>query len=166
MLELLILIIILVVLSFGFVVVRGAPYLPTLNQPLQEAYSMMDLRPGDRLLELGSGDGRMLRLAAEQGVYAIGYELNPILVIWTRLRHWRYRKYIQVYWRDFWLTEWPPSDAVYVFLIDRYMNRLHNRLIRYCGKNKLKVVSNSFAIPDMQPTLKKNTHYLYTYPMP
>ena len=48
--------------------------------------------PGARsLLELGCGDGKILKLAAATGVYAVGIELNPILVLIARLRTWRRR---------------------------------------------------------------------------
>ena len=38
------------------------------------------------LVELGSGDGRLLRFAAkEYGVKGVGIEINPLLVWWSRL---------------------------------------------------------------------------------
>jgi 16S rRNA A1518/A1519 N6-dimethyltransferase RsmA/KsgA/DIM1 with predicted DNA glycosylase/AP lyase activity len=163
MLEGMLIVSALFVLTFGLVVLRGAPYLPTLRKSLEQALDLLELKEGDTLLELGSGDGRMLRLAAERGIYSIGYELNPLLVLWTRIRHWRYRRYITVKWADFWLADWPPSDGMYVFLLDRYMSKLHKSIIHYIGKRSYKVVSNSFMITEKKPKKSLGTLYLYTY---
>jgi ribosomal protein L11 methylase PrmA len=68
------------VILFGFVVAFGAPYLPTLRPQITMALDMLDLKKGQTLLELGSGDGRVMMAAAERGWNVIGYELNPLLV--------------------------------------------------------------------------------------
>lgn len=163
MIEVAILIFAVIILLFGFVIIRGAPYLPTLRQTMTEALDMLDLQPGETLLELGSGDGRLLRLAAEKGIYAIGYELNPLLVLWSRLRHWRYRKFITVKWGDFWLSDWPPSDGMYVFLLERYMDKLHTRITRYKKNKPYKVVSNSFQFPGVKSKKQSSGLFLYTF---
>jgi 2-polyprenyl-3-methyl-5-hydroxy-6-metoxy-1,4-benzoquinol methylase len=37
-----------------------------------------------RLVDFGSGDGRIVQMAAEKGMRATGYELNPCPVEFTR----------------------------------------------------------------------------------
>jgi hypothetical protein len=161
--DVLILISIALVLLFGFVVMRGAPYLPTLRAQQQTALELLDLKKGQTLLELGSGDGRMLAYAASKGIKSIGIELNPVLVLWTRVRYWRYRKLICVSWGDFWLTSWPQSDGMYVFLLDKYMAKLDTKIIQYSGKKSYKVASYTFTIPDKKPVMTKNGIHLYHY---
>ena len=156
-----------IVLSFGFVVFSGAPYLPTLNKQIDEAFDMLELKPGDTLLELGSGDGRFLAAAAKRGIHSVGYELNPLLVAWTKLLYWRYRSFISVRWQSFWSVQLPDSDGMYVFLLDRYMKRLDTKIIQYVSKSKslknYKVVSFTFKIPDKKPRKSKNGLHLYVY---
>ncbi len=41
--------------------------------------------PGPALVDLGSGDGRIVIAAAKHGIAAIGYELNYPLVLYSRL---------------------------------------------------------------------------------
>ena len=55
-----------VILIFGFVVFFGAPYLPTFNKVQNTALDLLDLKPGQTLIELGSGDGRVMREAAKR----------------------------------------------------------------------------------------------------
>ena len=65
-----------VVLLFGFVVIFGAPYLPTLSRQTEDALELLDLKTGQTLLELGSGDGRVLLAAAKRNLKAVGYEIK------------------------------------------------------------------------------------------
>lgn len=148
---------------FSLVILRGAPYLPTLKQQTEDALDLLDLKPGQTLLELGSGDGRFLASAAKRGLYSVGYELNPILVIWTRVRYYKYRKFISVRWGDFWVSDWPKSDGMYVFLLQKYMKKLDKKLIQYSKDKSYKVVSYGFEIPNKKPTEAKKGLRLYTY---
>ncbi len=116
------------ILIFSFVIAFGAPFLPTLSARTEEALDLLDLKPGQTMLELGSGDGRILRAAAERGIYAVGYELNPLLVIWTKLIHWKKRKYITVHWGNYWRHKLPPTDGIYVFLLNPYMTKLDKKI--------------------------------------
>lgn len=153
----------LLILVFGLVVLRGAPYLPTLEKQLADAFDMLELNPGQTLLELGSGDGRMLAAAAKRGVYSVGYELNPLLVLWTRLRYWKYRKFISVRWGDFWLSDWPKTDGMYVFLLEKYMKKLDNKIIQYAKGKPYKVVSFGFEIPNRKVSAQRKGLRLYLY---
>lgn len=151
------------ILIFGLVVLVGAPYLPTLQPNVTEALKLTGLKPGQTLLELGSGDGRVLLAAAKQGIHGVGYELNPLLVLWSKLTTWRYRKLVVVKWSNYWLAKWPEADAIYTFLLQKYMKKLDKKIVQtYAGKN-IKLVSLAFTIPGKTPTKQIKGLYLYTY---
>jgi len=152
------------IIFFGAVVFFGAPYLPTLNKQTKEALILLNLKKGQTLLELGSGDGRVLRAAAKQGIKCVGYELNPALVLWSKLRCWRYRNLVSVKWANYWNVDWPKSDGMYVFLLQKYMRKLDNKIMHYNDKSKpYKLVSNTFLIPDKKPQKTKTGLALYVY---
>lgn len=61
---------------------RLAPFVPTPNKVGMRLLSLAELQPGETLVDLGSGDGRLLRLAVTKfgAACAIGYELDASLV--------------------------------------------------------------------------------------
>lgn len=149
-------------ICFGGVLLFGAPYLPSLDSQIKVALELAGLKPGDTLLELGCGDGRVLLAAAKQGVNAVGYELNPLLaaVAWLRTR--RYRRQVRVVWGDFWRADWPPAEVIFTFLLTRYMPKLDKKIMRYPHK-PVKVASYAFQIPGKRPAAQKDAVYLYEY---
>lgn len=151
-----------IILLFSFVILFGAPFLPTLSSRTAEALDLLDLKPGQTLVELGSGDGRILRAAAERKIYAIGYELNPLLVLWSRLLHRKYRSYITVRWGNYWRHTLPKTDGIYVFLLNPFMEKLDKKITQEITQN-VKLVSFAFAIPGKKPTKELNGLLLYKY---
>lgn len=156
-------IITLLVISFGLVVLIGAPYLPTLKNQQQQALDLLGLQEGQLLLDLGSGDGRLLLLAGKQGIKAVGIEANPFLVVVSKLITWRYRKLITIKWANFWVCKWPPADGIYVFLHERFMHKLHNKIIQDFKDKNVSVVSYAFKIPDKKPIKIMGPMFLYKY---
>lgn len=151
-----------VVLLFCFVVAFGAPYVPTLNPRTEEALDLLALKPGELLLELGCGDGRVLRAAAKRGIRSVGYELNPILVLWAKMATWRYRAITEVKWANYWRVRWPQADGIYVFLLDRYMERLNTKITQE-QSGSVRLVSFAFTIPSRKPVREQNGLFVYKY---
>lgn len=153
------LVILLCVLAFGGVLLRGAPYVPTLDAQGRVALELLELKPGQMLLELGSGDGKMLVLAAQAGLNVVGIELNPFLVVVSWLRTRRYRRQVRIIWGDFWQVRWPECDGVFAFLLDRFMPKLDARM----QKVERPLASFAFKIPGRKPDAEKSGIFLYRY---
>jgi len=148
--------------AFSFVVAFGAPFLPTLNPKVKGALKLIDLKPGQTLLELGSGDGRVLKAAAQQGLKAVGYELNPLLVIYSKILNFKYRQQVKIHWGNYWRKDWPPADGIFVFLLQPYMEKLDQKIVdQYAGG--IKLVSFVFTIDSRKPAKTKEGLYLYKY---
>ncbi len=159
-----ILILLSCVLLFGLVVFVGAPYVPTLKKQADTAVELLSLAPGDAIIELGCGDGRVVRRFAAAGYRVVGYELNPILVVVARLYTWRYRQQVTIVWGDYWHKEWPPAKGMYVFLLEKYMLKLDKKLEQYSKINgPINVVSYAFQIPKKRAKTSRAGLYLYKY---
>ncbi len=57
-----------------------APYVPSPDTVVDKMLEMADVHPGDYLIDLGSGDGRIPIAAARHGAYAHGIEIDSSLV--------------------------------------------------------------------------------------
>ena len=153
---------IVVLMIFALAVFFGAPYLPTLKPQARAALDLLDLKPGQTLLELGSGDGRVLRQAARRGIKAVGYEINPILVIVSYIVTFKYRRHVTIKWRNYWRADWPQADGIYVFLLDKYMVKLDKKIRRQKPRPP-KLASFAWKMPGKKITAEKDGVYLYSY---
>lgn len=151
-----------VVAMFGLGAVLGAPWLPTRRRETATALDLLALEPGQTVIDLGSGTGDFLRGAAQRGVYGIGYEINPLLYVWSLVRTWPWRKQVTIHCRNYWRVELPECDGVYVFLIKRYMPKLDRKLVSELSPGT-SVVSYAFPVPDCEARAEQQGLYLYNY---
>jgi hypothetical protein len=65
----------------------GAPWAPTSKSIVRKMLSMGDVKPGDLLYDLGSGDGRIISMAARDfHATSVGIDVNPFWILWTNLK--------------------------------------------------------------------------------
>lgn len=160
------------VLQFGFAIfsfflvlafLTGAPFVPSTDQAAESMIELAKLKPGMKIYDLGSGEGKLLFLAAKQGATAIGLEINPFLALWTALKAWfsPYRK-IQVRWANFWKADLAAADVVFVYLLPWRMDRLA-RLLKTQLKPGALIVSNSFIFPDWKIIRQNQKNHIYVF---
>lgn len=152
--------------SFLLIVLRGAPFVPTRLHDIDDLFSLCHFKKGDVLVDLGSGDGRVLEAATRRGVEAVGYELNPFLVMFSRFRLRRYGQATTVHLADFWLTPLPDRTAVvFVFLAGPFMNKLDTKLRHEATRLGRDVVLVSYGVklPGKQPEATKGGFLAYRY---
>jgi predicted RNA methylase len=154
-----------IVLPFGIGAILGAPYVPILHRDSRRLLKLAGLKPGQTLVDLGSGDGRLLRAAASQGIRCIGYEINPYLVWVSRIVCWRYRKLVTIHTADIWHTRLPDADVIYIFILDKFMARLDEKFTAEITK-PTKVVSYVFKLPGRTPIEETSNTYVYQYGTP
>lgn len=155
-----------IVFVFGFVVFRGAPYLPSHRRYAKLALTdLYPLKNDDVLVDLGSGDGIILRLAAGRGARAIGYELNPLLVLVSRLLA-RGDKRQTIKLSDMWLVDFPKeTTVVYVFSVSRDSARLADKLRKHVDTHgrKLWCITYGAGLTGVESVKKLNAHNLYVF---
>lgn len=155
-----------IVLLFGFVVFFGAPYVPSKRREVDEAFAeLYKLTPKDLVVDLGSGDGVVLRAAARKGARAVGYELNPALVIISKILS-RHYKTIHIQVANLWKIELPPeTTVVYVFAVQRDIEKIARKLQKEANRlqKPLSVISYGAAIPHMTALQMLGAHHLYTF---
>lgn len=159
--ELLLYIFLGFILLFTGIVFYGAPYVPTHREQVEVALDLLDLSPGQTLLELGVGDGRVANAAAKRGIRVVGYELNPVLFAVSYITTFRNRKLITIKWRNYLHARWPSAQGIFIFAGDRYMKRLDTKITR-CAPGA-KVASFAFEIKTNKLLAEEKGVYLYQY---
>jgi SAM-dependent methyltransferase len=151
-------------LLFGLVVFRGAPYVPSKKGNLKEAFTdLYPLGEFDLLVDIGSGDGVVLREAAKRGAKAVGYEINPVLVLISK---WLSRRSPTVTIRlaDFWSVKLPnDTTIIYTFGETRDILKMANKVASEASRlNKsLYFMSYAFQVPNLKPVKQNGSHFLY-----
>lgn len=148
------------ILLFGLTIIFGAPFLPTLQKRTPDAIDLMGLSAGQTMLDLGSGDGRILAESAKRGIRGVGYELNPLLVWYSRLKLHKYRHLVRVKNANYMHAVWPKTDGIYMFTSSPYITKLHKKIIQNAIK-PIKVVSFAYEIKGMKPLKSNNGMHLY-----
>lgn len=147
--------------SFGLGAILGAPYLPTRRREAEKALDLLDLKAGQTLVDLGSGDGAVLLAAARRGVKAVGYEINPLLWLVSVIRTFGFRRLVSVKLGSMWRPDLDGADAVFIFGIRRFMPKFDQRLQRL--KKPTKVASYVFELP-REEVRRDGAVFLYFYP--
>lgn len=146
---------------FALIVLVGAPYVPTKQKEIERVFDAIKLRRGTRIIDLGSGDGRVVLEAAKRGYKAEGYELNPVLALIAKYRLKRYSK-AACHLGDYWLADVSQAGLVFIFSAQPYMKRLSQKL-----NNELKpgtqVVSYGFSLPGRKISKKVGAANIYQF---
>lgn len=142
--------------------VGGAPYVGSKKRQLDAMMRLAAIRPGELLIDLGSGDGRILAAAAKAGGTAFGYEINLFLVWYARLKLWRQglRGRVRVRWGNFWRADLSKADVVAVFGFSTVMENLAHKLDAEL-KPGARVVSVRYVLPGRIPEASADGVYLY-----
>ena len=151
---------------FFAIVFRGAPYVPTHKKSIKQLFSSGLIKKQDVIIDLGSGDGRLLLAASQRGIRSYGYELNPILVLVSCWRTRRFRRLTTTHLRDFWLSAFPDdTTVVYVFLATHYMKRLDMMMLREASRlgRGLTLISHGVDIEHKSPDELHGALLVYRY---
>lgn len=148
--------------TFALIVFVGPPYLPTLRRQTAVALDLLDLEPGQTMLELGSGDGRVMLAAAKRGWNVVGVELNPFLVLVSLAVTWRYRRQVRVLWGSYFGKDWPEVQGIFAFMLPRYMPKLDKYIALHCTR-PVRLASFAFKIPGRPAAAVQEGVFLYEY---
>lgn len=142
-----------------YAMVRGAPFVPTALGNVRKIIAIADLHREDTLMDLGSGDGRILKRAAPYVREAIGVEINPLLYWWSR---WRLKKYknINIVREDLWKVDLSNVHVLTLFFISTKMEALKRKIMSEMPEGS-KVVSYGFTFPNWKYVRNDGKVYLY-----
>lgn len=145
----------------------GAPFEPTHSKGLKNIIELAKPRKGDKIVDLGSGDGRIVVEFAKNPLIkeAHGYEINPILVFLSRrkIKKLGLQKKAFIHRKSFWKVNLKKFDIIVAFQIIFVMKNLKEKIEKEIKgkKRKTKIISNNWKFPEWKYIKKKGLVYLY-----
>ncbi|XP_063368890.1 ATP synthase subunit C lysine N-methyltransferase [Cydia amplana] len=127
------------------------PYVPATTEQLAGVTKALSGRSG-RLLDVGSGDGRIVFTAAKLGFKSDGVELNPWLVYYSRIAALlsSQSQNTKFYRRNLWTFSLKPYDNIVIFGVEQMMSEFESKLLAET-ENGTVVVACRFPLPNMRP---------------
>lgn len=153
---------VLVVLLFIlFTGISAAPWVPTRKHDLKDLIDDAEIDSGDNFVELGCGDGRLVKAAAKRGAKAVGYELNPLMYIVAVINNLGVAN-SKIRFKNFWSVDLSQADIVMVFILPRTLPRLDQKLSDEL-KPGAKLISYIFPIEGRSEVHKGKSWFIYRY---
>lgn len=126
-------------------------WVPTPQTLVDKMLDMAAVTPQDRLMDLGSGDGRLVITAAQRGLTAKGIEYNPDLVTLSRGNAAKAgvsrRASFEV--ADLFQTDLSQANVITMFLLSTINEKLRPKLLEL--EPGTRIVSNTFRMGDWEP---------------
>ena len=151
--------------------IMGSPYVPSTNKQVVSLLALIKPKRKTKILELGCGDGRFLRLAAKQyHCTGLGIDINPVVLLKARLlTHFQKLKNIKFENRNIFKQPFVGYDLVYLFLMPKLLGQIAPQIKKEMKPSTI-VISHGFKIPtcDKYITRVVQSHpfdsYFYRFP--
>lgn len=127
-------------------------YLPTPQPAVERMLTLAEVKPGERVYDLGCGDGRIVITAARRyGARGIGVEIDPALVKRARanVRRHRLQGRVEIRQADIFQIDFSDADVVALYLLPELNVRLLPQLRKL--KPGARIVSFDFDMPGVTP---------------
>ncbi len=143
----------------------GAPWVPTAPATIRKMLQMAEVQPGQKVVDLGAGDGRIVIMAAREfKARAAGVEIDPlrcwlanVFIRLSGLRDWA-----RVYYGNMYSFDLTDADVVTLYLLHPTNQALKERLARQLRPGA-KVVSHSFLMAGWTPSALDDTRNIFMY---
>ena len=130
-----------------------APYVPTPQEVVDRMLKLAEVRSGDVVYDLGSGDGRIVITAASRyGVKAVGFEIDPSLVKTSRdnVKEAGLEHLVEIREEDIRNVDLSPASVLTLYLYPTANLRLRSAIMRQL-KPDSRVVSHQFTMGTWKP---------------
>jgi hypothetical protein len=126
-------------------------WVPTPDKTVEKMLTVANVGPKDFVIDLGSGDGRIVVNAAKLGARAFGVDMNPKMVKLSEDRAAKegVTERAKFYVRDIFETDLRPATVVTMYLLPQLNMRLRPSILNL--KPGTRIVSHAFDMGDWEP---------------
>ncbi len=128
---------------------KDVVWVPTPAEVVTTMLDMAQVQRGERLVDLGSGDGKIAIAAAQRGAQARGIEFNPKLVTLARSKAQEAGVKVDFVQGDIFKSDFRNADVITLYLLPSLNERLRPILLQM--KPGTRVTSHQFQMGDWAP---------------
>jgi SAM-dependent methyltransferase len=143
-------------------------WVPTPDELVEAMLDLAKVTPNDYVIDLGSGDGRIVIAAAKRGAHAVGYEYNPDMVQLSRQNAEKAgvagkATFVNA---DLFTADLSKATVITMYLLPSLNMRLRPTILEQ--KPGTRVVSHAFTMEDWQydQTVEKGGRNAYLWIVP
>lgn len=171
-------ILLVIILVFGSMALAGfstAPWVPSRKKDLSRLAELTDIKEGDLVYDLGSGDGRIVfELAKKYKAKIVGFEISVLPYLISKIRLWvmntffvhKLKGEVKILYKDFFLADFSKADVIIFFLTPMGASKLAPKFKKEMKRGS-RILSCIFPIRIFKPKAvskpKKNSNPIYLY---
>ncbi len=125
----------------------AAPYVPTRKYDVERFLALAEIKTGDRVYDLGCGDGRISNAAAKRGAKAVGLEFSILNYLFCKI----FRPRITTRFKNFFKADFSDADLVYMFLSKKTHNKM-GEILRRRMKKGSRIITYVWSIDGFAAT--------------
>lgn len=156
----------ILVVFVGMSAFFGAPYVPSHRKDVRRMFEeLAPVSEDDTVLDIGSGDGVVLREASRRGAQAVGYEIHPLFVCISRMASFGDPR-VRVRWTNAWTAPFPKAvTLVYIFSVGRDGAKLVRKMQHEANSlgRPISLVCYGNALPGKVPLRSFEAYLLYVF---
>lgn len=159
------LIIMLAVLTIYLPVFFGAPWHPAPPRAIQDSLDLCEAKPGERLYDLGSGDGRVLITAAGRyGLRCVGIEIDPLKAWISRflVRRRGLEGQVDIRRRSVFDFDYADADILFIYMSHQALDRLFPGILRQL-KPTARIICYRFCPRCLEPAKVSEDKTIFFY---
>lgn len=143
-------------------VIFGSLYVKSNRKIIENALKLANLKEGEILYDLGSGNGDTCIIASKMSAKAVGFEISPFYYFWAKLRTWR-NPNIKIKFKNINKIDLKKADVVYCYLLPKLLQKLNSKFKKL--KSGTRIISIGFPIKDFKNSKKYrvDNHKIFIY---
>lgn len=130
---------------------KDVPYVPTPDKVVDKMLDMADVQSGDYVIDLGSGDGRIVINAAKRGASGHGFDIDPTRVSEARLNAKKENVSDRVVFErgDIFEQDFSQASVITMYLLPGVNVRLRSDLLNHLEPGT-RIVSHDYGLGDWE----------------